>query len=67
MFNGKKLSEYLKDKGISQSALARELGVSEGAVRHIIVGIKQPSLYMATELAKMMGCTIEELLIKKEV
>lgn len=66
MFNGKKLSEYLKNNGISQSALARELGVTEGAVRHIIVGIKQPSLYMATELAKMMGCTIEDLLIEEQ-
>ena len=67
MFNGKKLSEYLKENQISQSALARKLGISEGAVRHIIVGIKQPSLYMATELAEMMGCTVDELLIKEEV
>ena len=66
MFNGKKLGEYMKEKGITNVALAKTLGVSEGAVRHIIVGIKQPSLAMAGELARMMGCTVDELLIKTE-
>ena len=66
MFNGKKLGEYMKENRITNVALAKTLGVSEGAVRHIIVGIKQPSLAMADELARMMGCTVDELLIKKE-
>lgn len=66
MFNGKKLGEYMKKQGITNVALAKTLGVSEGAVRHIIVGIKQPSLAMADELARMMGCTVDELLIKTE-
>ena len=64
MFNGKKLSEYLKAQGISQSALAKRLGCSEGAVRHIIVGMKQPSLAMLTEIARMMGCKLDELVIQ---
>ena len=51
MFNGKMLEKYLKENKITNVALAKMLGVSEGAVRHIIVGIKQPSLAMATELA----------------
>ena len=62
MFNGKKLEGYMKEKGITNVALAKQLGVSEGAVRHILVGIKQPSLAMAAELAEMMGCTVDELL-----
>lgn len=62
MFNGKKLAEFMKEHEITNVALAKKLGVSEGAVRHIIVGIKQPSLYMAKELAKMMGCSIDELI-----
>lgn len=65
MFDGKKLEKYLKENGITNVALAKTLGVSEGAVRHIIVGIKQPSLAMAQELAQMMGCSVDEL-IKKE-
>lgn len=62
MFNGKKLADFLKAKGMTNVALAKKLGVSEGAVRHIIVGIKQPSLGMAQEIAQMMGCTVDELL-----
>ena len=65
MFNGKKLEKYLKENKITNVALAKMLGVSEGAVRHIIVGIKQPSLAMATELARMMGVTVDELLVKE--
>lgn len=66
MFNGKMLEKYLKENKITNVALAKTLGVSEGAVRHIIVGIKQPSLAMATELARMMGVTVDELLVKDE-
>ena len=65
MFDGKKLKEYMEKNGITNVALAKTLGVSEGAVRHIIVGAKQPSLGMANELAQMMGVTVDEL-IKKE-
>ena len=64
MFNGARLGEYLREQGISNVALAKMLGVSEGAVRHIIVGIKQPSLAMACELAELMGCKVDDLLIK---
>ena len=66
MFNGKKLSDFMKEKGMTNVALAKQLGVSEGAVRHIIVGIKQPSLAMANELAHMMGCTVDELIVREE-
>lgn len=65
MFNGKKLSEYMRENGITGVSLAKELGVSEGAIRHIIVGLKQPSLLMTEELAKKIGCTVDELLIKE--
>ena len=61
MFNGEKLANYMKTNGITNVALAKKLGVSEGAVRHILVGIKQPSLYMACVLARMMGCTVDDL------
>ena len=66
LFNGKKLEKYLKENGITNVALAKQLGVSEGAVRHILVGIKQPSLAMANELAKMMGCTVDELIVEND-
>ena len=64
MFNRKKLKEYMKKQGITQSQMARELGVSESAVRHIATGLKQPSLAMTIEFAEMMGCAIDDLVIK---
>lgn len=67
MFNGKKLGDYLKENGISQLALAKRLGCSEGAVRHIIVGIKQPSLAMLTEIAQMMGCKLDDLVTAPQI
>lgn len=63
MFNRKKLSDYMKKENMTNVALANKLGVSEGAVRHILVGIKQPSLAMTAELARMMGCTVDELVL----
>lgn len=63
MFNRKKLSEYMKENKITNVALAQSLGVSEGAVRHIVVGIKQPSLAMTAEFARMIGCTVDELVL----
>lgn len=62
MFDKKKLADFMNEKGMTNVALARKLGVSEGAVRHILVGVKQPSLYMATELARMMNCTVDDLI-----
>ena len=66
LFNRKKLSEYMKENGISNVAMAKTLGVSEGAVRHLLVGIKQPSLAMTVEFAKMMGCTVDELVVEED-
>lgn len=66
MFNGEKLKNYLKEQGISQLAFAKKLGCSEGAVRHIIVGMKQPSLAMVTDIARVMGCKIDDLVSMPE-
>lgn len=68
MFKGEKLKGYLEENGISQNAFAKKLGCSEGAVRHIIIGIKQPSLAMVTDIASIMGCKIDDLVsMPKEV
>lgn len=67
MFNNKKLESYMKSNGITPTVLAARIGVTEGAVRHILIGIKQPSLYLASEIAQMMGCTLDELVHKEEI
>ena len=66
MFNRERLSEYLKKNKITQLGFARMLGVTEGAVRHIVVGIKQPSLDMTVRIAQLMGCTVNDLVIIPE-
>lgn len=64
LFDKEKLSSYMKQNNITNVALARQLSVSEGAVRHIVTGTKQPSLAMTYQLAKIMNCTIDELIKK---
>lgn len=64
MFNRKKLKDHMKKQGITQSKMARDLFVSESAIRHIVTGLKQPSLAMTVEFAKMMGCSVDDLVIK---
>ena len=66
MFNREKLSEYLKKNKITQLGFAKMLGVTEGAIRHIVVGIKQPSLDMTVRIAQLMGCTVNDLVIIPE-
>ena len=61
MFKGEKLKNYLKENGITQLAFAKRLGITEGTLRHIIVGIKQPSLAVVTDIARVMGRKIDEL------
>lgn len=65
MFKREKLQKYMKESGKGASALAREFGVTEGAIRHIVSGIKQPSLAMTVQLADMMGCSVDELCVKE--
>ena len=65
MFNRKKLKDYMKKQGITQSQMARDLAVSESAIRHIVTGLKQPSLAMTVVFAKMIGCTVDDLIIKE--
>ena len=66
MFAGKKLKEDIDRENMSMSELARRLYISEGAVRHIVAGIKQPSLAVAIEIASIMGCKVDDL-IEREV
>ena len=63
MFNKKKLAAYLKDNGITQASLAKKFGVTEGTIRHIVVGLKQPSLAMTKDFADLMGCTVDDLVV----
>lgn len=64
MFDRKKLAYFMKEHNITNVALAKQLCVTEGYVRHILIGQKQPSLHMAFEIAQLMGCQIDDLILK---
>lgn len=61
----KKLGENLKrirtDKGISQSDIAKSLGVSRGFVSNIENGKRNPTLATISRLAKAISVPTEEL------
>lgn len=63
MFDRNKLKQHMEKTGISTAEMARILGVTEGFVRHILTGIKQPSLAMTVEISKKMECTVDDLII----
>lgn len=67
MFNTEKFRNYLQQNNITQSEMARMLRVSEGTVRHIVVGIKQPSFYMACQIADIMGETLDSMRVAEKI
>lgn len=46
-----KLKEYLIKEGITQSQLARELGITRAYVSHICMGLNNPSTKIAHEIS----------------
>ena len=63
MFNRMKLSEWMEEQELTNCERAKQLGVSEAAIRHIRLGIKQPSLGMAVELAQLMECKLDDVVV----
>jgi putative transcriptional regulator len=59
------LKEHRARLGLSQAALADQLGVSRQSINAIETGKWDPSLPLAFELADLFGCKVEELFIHK--
>lgn len=51
---------------ISQSDLAKQIGVSQSHLCNVENGRLSPSLRLLLSLRKLLGCTIDELLIGAE-
>lgn len=58
------VKEYREQKGWSQEALARELGVSRQTIVNIEKGISEPRVLLAIALAAALGVAIEQLFRK---
>jgi putative transcriptional regulator len=53
--------EYRKRRGLSQEALARQLGVSRQTVVNIERGTQEPKVLLALAIATILGAAINEL------
>lgn len=52
---------YREKKGLTQEALARELGVSRQTVFNIERGTNEPRVLLAIALGAILGVTVSEL------
>lgn len=56
--------EYRQKAGLSQEALARDLGVSRQTVVNIEKGSSEPKVLLAIALGAILGVALEELFRK---
>lgn len=58
---GEILREKRKEKGLSQSQVAKKLGISNHQVCRWEAGVHFPNLIIATSIADVLECTLDEL------
>jgi putative transcriptional regulator len=58
------VKEYRQRLGLSQEALARELGVSRQTIVNIERGLSEPRVLLAIALAAALGVAIQDLFRK---
>lgn len=60
------LEQERKARGLTQSALGELLGVSRQTIISIERGRYNPSLTLAFQIARVFGCTIEDIFVYDE-
>lgn len=65
MLNTEKVRQLMRENNMNATELAAATDVSKSMVSKILKGKAQPSFALANEIAKVFGCTIDELV--KEV
>lgn len=61
-----KVRELREKRGLTQKELGEYVGVSRQAINAIETGKFDPSIWLAYDLAKFFGVTIEELFLFRE-
>ena len=61
---GENIKKLREKKNIKQAELAEKTGVTQGMICQIERGTKNPSLQVGVDIAKVLDCTVEELLNK---
>ncbi len=59
---GANIRRIREEKGVTQARLAEQAGISQAMLCQIERGIKNPSLPVGAELARLLGCKLEALL-----
>ncbi len=59
---GHNIRRIRKARGITQERLAEEAGISQAMLCQVEKGLKNPSLLVSAEMAKILGCRIEDFL-----
>ena len=62
-----RIKELRRAKNLTQEELAKEINVTQGAISQWEKGLAQPTSDKLPELAKALGCSIDELYGKSEV
>lgn len=57
-----RLKSLLKEKGITQEALARELDVHQTLISQWCHGKSKPNIYQVNAMAKYIGVSVEEII-----
>ena len=63
---GQILREKRKEKGWRQVKLADKLNVAVQTITNWERGLSIPNIYMAADIAQILGCTIDELVKGEE-
>lgn len=61
-----RLEEFRKARGMNQEQLADALDVSRQTIGSLENGRYNPSIALAFRIARLFGCTIEEIFIYEE-
>jgi putative transcriptional regulator len=62
-----RIKEILKDKGISQTWLAKQTGKSYNTINEYSRNVRQPSLEFLYEIAEALKVEVKELLTDREI
>ena len=56
-----RVREARVESGLTQGALAEQVGVSRQSINYIEQGTFAPSVYLALRIAEVLGSTVEDL------
>lgn len=63
---GMNIMQKAKEKGMNQKMLSVELGVDANYVNRWVNGKILPTLHFMLPLSRILGCSMEELLVESE-